>query len=100
MYIYFLLVHTSAAEAHVRAKKGDTAVLTCSLQAPDKGSTAPQHVIEWVRQGYDIPILMHFGVNNLRVHPNYDGKCLNAESLLQGSATLGTWKFGPCIKNI
>ncbi|XP_048029499.1 protein turtle homolog A isoform X2 [Megalobrama amblycephala] len=69
-----LFIHTSAAEAHVRAKKGDTAVLTCNLPSPDKGSTAPQHVIEWVRQGYDIPILMHFGVNNLRVHPNYDGR--------------------------
>ncbi|XP_067289830.1 protein turtle homolog A [Pseudorasbora parva] len=69
-----LFINTSAAEAHIRAKKGDTAVLTCSLPDPDKGSTAPQHVIEWVRQGYDIPILMHFGVNNLRVHPNYDGR--------------------------
>ncbi|XP_067254185.1 protein turtle homolog A isoform X4 [Chanodichthys erythropterus] len=77
-----LFIHTSAAEAHVRAKKGDTAVLTCSLPSPDKGSTAPQHVVEWVRQGYDIPILMHFGVNNLRVHPNYDGRV----SLIRGTS--------------
>uniref|UniRef100_A0A672LWN6 Immunoglobulin superfamily, member 9a n=1 Tax=Sinocyclocheilus grahami TaxID=75366 RepID=A0A672LWN6_SINGR len=59
---------------HVRAKKGDTAVLTCSLPALDEGSSAPQHVIEWVRQGYDIPILIQFGVHDPRVHPNYDGE--------------------------
>ncbi|XP_056109232.1 protein turtle homolog A isoform X1 [Rhinichthys klamathensis goyatoka] len=84
-----LFIHTSAAEAHVRAKKGDTAVLTCSLPAPDKGSTAPQHVIEWVRQDYDIPILMHFGVNNLRVHPNYDGRV----SLIRGTSLQITGLF-------
>ncbi|KAK7125952.1 hypothetical protein R3I93_021358 [Phoxinus phoxinus] len=84
-----LFIHTSAAEAHVRAKKGDTAVLTCSLPAPDKGSTAPQHVIEWVRQDYDIPILMHFGVNNLRVHPSYDGRV----SLIRGTSLQITGLF-------
>lgn len=84
-----LFIHTSAAEAHIRAKKGGTAVLTCSLPAPDKGSTAPQHVIEWVRQDYDIPILMHFGVNNLRVHPSYDGRV----SLVRGTSLQITGVF-------
>ncbi|XP_077099061.1 protein turtle homolog B isoform X2 [Siphateles boraxobius] len=84
-----LFIHTSVAEAHVRAKKGDTVVLTCSLPAPDKGSTAPQHVIEWVRQDYDIPILMHFGVNNLRVHPSYDGRV----SLIRGTSLQITGLF-------
>uniref|UniRef100_A0A673KR91 Protein turtle homolog A-like n=1 Tax=Sinocyclocheilus rhinocerous TaxID=307959 RepID=A0A673KR91_9TELE len=67
---------------HVRAKKGDTAVLTCSLPALDEGSSAPQHVIEWVRQGYDIPILIQFGVHDPRVHPNYDGRV----SLIRGTS--------------
>uniref|UniRef100_A0A671QVE6 Protein turtle homolog A-like n=1 Tax=Sinocyclocheilus anshuiensis TaxID=1608454 RepID=A0A671QVE6_9TELE len=67
---------------HVRAKKGDTAVLTCSLPALDEGSSAPQHVIEWVRQGYDIPILIQFGVHEPRVHPNYDGRV----SLIRGTS--------------
>uniref|UniRef100_A0A8C1QCT6 Immunoglobulin superfamily, member 9a n=1 Tax=Cyprinus carpio TaxID=7962 RepID=A0A8C1QCT6_CYPCA len=77
-----LFNHTSAAEIHVRAKKGDTAVLTCSLPALDEGSSAPQHVIEWVRQDYDIPILIQFGVHNPRVHPNYDGRV----SLVRGTS--------------
>ncbi|RXN19918.1 turtle -like protein [Labeo rohita] len=74
--------HTSAAEFHIRAKKGDSAVLTCSLPALDDGSSARQHVIEWVRQGYDIPILIQFGVHDPRVHPNYDGRV----SLIRGTS--------------
>ncbi|XP_026075436.1 protein turtle homolog A-like isoform X1 [Carassius auratus] len=77
-----LFNHTSAAEVHVRAKKGDTAVLTCSLPALDEGSSAPQHVIEWVRQDYDIPILIQFGVHDPRVHPSYDGRV----SLVRGTS--------------
>ncbi|XP_050976391.1 protein turtle homolog A isoform X2 [Labeo rohita] len=77
-----LFNHTSAAEFHIRAKKGDSAVLTCSLPALDDGSSARQHVIEWVRQGYDIPILIQFGVHDPRVHPNYDGRV----SLIRGTS--------------
>ncbi|XP_059394669.1 protein turtle homolog A-like isoform X2 [Carassius carassius] len=77
-----LFNHTSAAEVQVHAKKGDTAVLTCSLPALDEGRSAPQHVIEWVRQGYDIPILIQFGVHDPRVHPNYDGRV----SLIRGTS--------------
>uniref|UniRef100_A0A671RLK1 Protein turtle homolog A-like n=1 Tax=Sinocyclocheilus anshuiensis TaxID=1608454 RepID=A0A671RLK1_9TELE len=75
-------LHSHEPEVHVRAKKGDTAVLTCSLPALDEGSSAPQHVIEWVRQGYDIPILIQFGVHDPRVHPNYDGRV----SLIRGTS--------------
>lgn len=74
-----ILDHTSAAEFHIRAKKGDSAVLTCSLPALDDGSSARQHVIEWVRQGYDIPILIQFGVHDPRVHPNYDGETISTD---------------------
>uniref|UniRef100_A0A8C2JZX7 Immunoglobulin superfamily, member 9a n=1 Tax=Cyprinus carpio TaxID=7962 RepID=A0A8C2JZX7_CYPCA len=81
-FLCLLLVQFCAAEIHVRAKKGDTAVLTCSLPALDEGSSAPQHVIEWVRQDYDIPILIQFGVHNPRVHPNYDGRV----SLVRGTS--------------
>ncbi len=90
MYCLIILDNSSAAEVQVRAKKGDTAVLTCSLPAQDEGSSAPQHVIEWVRQDYDIPILIQFGVHDPRVHPNYDGECLDAESFLQVSTNSGT----------
>ncbi|XP_073686216.1 protein turtle homolog A isoform X2 [Garra rufa] len=77
-----LFNHTNAAEVNVRAKKGDSAVLTCSLPGLDEGSSARQHVIEWVRQGYDIPILIQFGVHDPRVHPNYDGRV----SLIRGTS--------------
>ncbi|XP_051973479.1 protein turtle homolog A-like [Xyrauchen texanus] len=73
---------TNATEVIVRAKKGGTAVLMCSLPAPDQGSAAPQHVIEWVRQDYDIAILIQFGVHDPRVHPNYDGRV----SLIEGTS--------------
>ncbi|XP_005155702.2 protein turtle homolog B [Danio rerio] len=64
---------TSAAEEHVRAKKDSSAVLPCSLPAPQKDSSASQYVIEWVRQGFDTPIFMQLGVHP-RVHPDYDGR--------------------------
>ncbi|XP_051972038.1 protein turtle homolog A-like [Xyrauchen texanus] len=73
---------TNADEAVVHAKKGDNAVLTCSLPTPDQGSSAPQHVIEWVRQDYDIAILIQFGVHDPRVHPNFDGRV----SLIEGTS--------------
>lgn len=34
----------------------------------------PLHVVEWVRLGFNIPILIKFGVYAPRVHPNYRGK--------------------------
>ncbi|TMS08444.1 Protein turtle-like protein A [Larimichthys crocea] len=32
------------------------------------------HVVEWVRQGLDIPILIKFGSYAPRVHPQYEGR--------------------------
>ncbi|TRY95925.1 hypothetical protein DNTS_017257 [Danionella cerebrum] len=87
-----LLNGTDAAETHVHAKKGGSAVLPCGLPAPDTvkniDSSAPQHVIEWLRQGYDIPILIQLGVHP-RVHPDYDGRVsLIGGTSLQISALL------------
>uniref|UniRef100_A0AAR2K438 Immunoglobulin superfamily, member 9a n=1 Tax=Pygocentrus nattereri TaxID=42514 RepID=A0AAR2K438_PYGNA len=42
--------------------------------APAEGSSAPLHVVEWVRQGYDIPVLIKFGSYAPRVHPSYEGR--------------------------
>ncbi|KAA0703843.1 Protein turtle -like protein A [Triplophysa tibetana] len=69
-----LYSHTCATDDLVRARKGDTAVLSCNLPYPGLVVSASQHVIEWVRQGYDIPILIQFGIHDPRVHPSYDGR--------------------------
>ncbi|XP_060788689.1 protein turtle homolog A-like [Neoarius graeffei] len=34
----------------------------------------PLHVVEWVRLGYNVPILIKFGDYTPRVHPNYKGR--------------------------
>ncbi|XP_037403455.1 protein turtle homolog A [Pygocentrus nattereri] len=57
----------------VWGKQGGSALLKCSL-APAEGSSAPLHVVEWVRQGYDIPVLIKFGSYAPRVHPSYEGR--------------------------
>ncbi|XP_036385893.1 protein turtle homolog A-like [Megalops cyprinoides] len=34
----------------------------------------PQHVVEWVRLDFDVPVLIKFGVYAPRVHPSYEGR--------------------------
>ncbi|XP_076859691.1 uncharacterized protein igsf9b isoform X2 [Brachyhypopomus gauderio] len=62
----------------VRARLGGTAELDCSLSAPSDGVTTPNlyplHVVEWVRLGYNVPILIKFGGYMPRVHPSYRGR--------------------------
>lgn len=62
----------------VRAREGDSAELSCSLTPTSKEGTTPNlfplHVVEWVRLGFSVPILIKFGVYAPRVHPNYKGK--------------------------
>lgn len=62
----------------VRAREGGSVELGCSLTHASKEATTPNlfplHVVEWVRLGYNVPILIKFGVYAPRVHPNYKGK--------------------------
>lgn len=62
----------------VRAREGGSAELACTLTPDSKEGTTPNlfplHVVEWVRLGYNVPILIKFGVYAPRVHPNYKGK--------------------------
>lgn len=64
----------------VQARQGGSVELSCNLAPPSKDVTAPRlfplHVVEWVRLGFNIPILIKFGVYAPRVHPNYKGKTL------------------------
>ncbi|GLD53558.1 protein turtle homolog A-like isoform X1, partial [Lates japonicus] len=59
----------------VRAREGGSAELACTLTPDSKEGTTPNlfplHVVEWVRLGYNVPILIKFGVYAPRVHPNY-----------------------------
>lgn len=69
---------SQGVEAVVRARVGGTAELGCSLTPLSTGVTTPNlfplHVVEWVRLGYNVPILIKFGVYAPRVHPNYKGE--------------------------
>ncbi|XP_042617580.1 uncharacterized protein LOC109059412 [Cyprinus carpio] len=70
-----LLRLSLSAESVVRGRVGGFAELGCSLTPPSEGATTPNlfplHVVEWVRLGYNVPILIKFGSYTPRVHPNY-----------------------------
>ncbi|XP_029018950.1 protein turtle homolog A isoform X2 [Betta splendens] len=72
----------------VRGREGGSAELGCSLTPTPSEATSPNifplHVVEWVRLGYNVPILIKFGVYAPRVHPNYKGRV----SLTQGASLL------------
>ncbi|KAM4746282.1 uncharacterized protein igsf9b isoform 2-T2 [Anableps anableps] len=72
----------------VRAREGGSAELDCSLTPSSKEATTPNlfplHVVEWVRLGYNVPVLIKFGVYAPRVHPNYKGRV----SLTRGASLL------------
>nr|XP_046242872.1 protein turtle homolog A isoform X2 [Scatophagus argus] len=83
------LLSVSQGEASlVRAREGGSAELSCSLTPTAKEATTPNlfplHVVEWVRLGYNVPILIKFGVYAPRVHPNYKGRV----SLTRGASLL------------
>lgn len=62
----------------VQGRQGGSVELSCNLGPISKETTTPKlfplHVVEWVRLGFNIPILIKFGVYAPRVHPNYKGK--------------------------
>uniref|UniRef100_A0A8C4EGR5 Immunoglobulin superfamily, member 9b n=1 Tax=Dicentrarchus labrax TaxID=13489 RepID=A0A8C4EGR5_DICLA len=81
-----LLYTTNATLVH--AREGGSAELDCNLTPTSKESTTPNlfplHVVEWVRLGFNVPILIKFGVYAPRVHPNYKGRV----SLTRGASLL------------
>ncbi|KAK2818926.1 hypothetical protein Q5P01_024487 [Channa striata] len=62
--------------SEVRGKAGGVVELECSFPPSDPAavSSASPHVVEWVRQGLDIPVLIKFGSYAPRVHPQYEGR--------------------------
>ncbi|XP_040052060.2 uncharacterized protein igsf9b isoform X1 [Gasterosteus aculeatus] len=83
-----LLSVSQCVASLVRAREGGSAELSCDLNPPSKEGTTPNlfplHVVEWVRLGYNVPILIKFGVYAPRVHPNYKGRV----SLTSGASLL------------
>ncbi|KAL4609253.1 hypothetical protein GN956_G23447 [Arapaima gigas] len=69
----------------VRARLGGVAELECGALLPfdpAPAGPAPPLVVEWLRKGYSIPVLIQFGVHAPRAHPDYEGRV----SLTQGSS--------------
>ncbi|XP_042365632.1 protein turtle homolog A [Plectropomus leopardus] len=64
------------ARPEVRGKVGGVVELECSFppSEPPAASSVSLHVVEWVRQGQDIPVLIKFGSYAPRLHPNYEGR--------------------------
>nr|XP_019949562.1 PREDICTED: protein turtle homolog A-like isoform X1 [Paralichthys olivaceus] len=83
-----LLSVSQGVSSLVRARVGGSAELACNLTPTSKEATTPNlfplHVVEWVRLGYNVPILIKFGVYAPRVHPNYKGRV----SLTRGASLL------------
>ncbi|XP_077378047.1 uncharacterized protein igsf9b isoform X2 [Festucalex cinctus] len=84
----FLISASQGLSSVVRGREGGSAELGCSLSPNSNDATSPNlfplHVVEWVRLGYNVPILIKFGVYAPRVHPNYKGRV----SLTRGASLL------------
>lgn len=80
-----LAVTTQGMKSEVRGKFGGVVELECSFPPPDPaaGSSAALHVVEWVRQGFDIPVLIKFGSYAPRVHPQYEGEHRSRQHTIQ-----------------
>ncbi|KAM4533145.1 protein turtle homolog B [Fundulus diaphanus] len=67
---------TEGVESEVRGKVGDSVELECRFppSGPQSGSSSSPHVVEWVRQELDIPVLIQFGSHTPHVHPHFEGR--------------------------
>uniref|UniRef100_A0A3Q2PKB3 Immunoglobulin superfamily, member 9a n=1 Tax=Fundulus heteroclitus TaxID=8078 RepID=A0A3Q2PKB3_FUNHE len=70
------ILTTEGAESEVRGKVGDSVELECRFppSGPQSGSSSSPHVVEWVRQELDIPVLIQFGSHTPHVHPLFEGR--------------------------
>uniref|UniRef100_A0A3P8RCR3 Immunoglobulin superfamily, member 9a n=1 Tax=Astatotilapia calliptera TaxID=8154 RepID=A0A3P8RCR3_ASTCA len=70
------ILTTEGLTSEVQAKAGSSVELECRLPSSDPAvvSSASQYVVEWIRQGFDIPVLIKFGSYAPRVHPQYEGR--------------------------
>nr|XP_054600097.1 protein turtle homolog A [Nothobranchius furzeri] len=68
--------NTEGVRPEVHGKVGASMELECRFlsSGPAAVSTESQHVVEWIRQGLDVPVLIKFGSYAPRVHPRYEGR--------------------------
>uniref|UniRef100_A0A8D3AY99 Immunoglobulin superfamily, member 9a n=1 Tax=Scophthalmus maximus TaxID=52904 RepID=A0A8D3AY99_SCOMX len=73
---FCLFCNAGGARPEARGKVGGEVELGCSFPPsfPSAVSPASLHVVEWVRQGLDVPVLIKFGSYVPRVHPQYEGR--------------------------
>ncbi|CAG5867238.1 unnamed protein product [Menidia menidia] len=108
------LLAVEGVRSEVLGKVGGLVELGCSVPPTDPASL---HVVEWIRQGLDIPVLIKFGSYAPRVNPHYEGRVslvrltnLRLERLQlddQGfktpppvvEALVGSHLFLPCVAN-
>uniref|UniRef100_A0A3Q2XLQ9 Protein turtle homolog A-like n=1 Tax=Hippocampus comes TaxID=109280 RepID=A0A3Q2XLQ9_HIPCM len=87
-YVLVLAGASQGLPSVVRGREGGSAELGCSLTPKSHDATSPNlfplHVVEWVRLGYNVPVLIKFGVYAPRVHPTYKGRV----SLTRGASLL------------
>ncbi|XP_056287947.1 protein turtle homolog A [Pseudoliparis swirei] len=65
------------ARPEVRGKVGGAAELDCIFPPSEPTTDEPSaslHVVEWIRRGLDIPVLIRFGAYAPRLHPQYEGR--------------------------
>ncbi|TDH01843.1 hypothetical protein EPR50_G00167080 [Perca flavescens] len=74
--LFCLFLTIEGARPEVLGKVGGLVELECSFppSEPAAVSSASLHVVEWVRQGLDIPVLIKFGSYAPRLHPQYEGR--------------------------
>ncbi|XP_075935574.1 protein turtle homolog A [Anarhichas minor] len=68
---------SGGARPEVRGKVGGVVELECSFPPSEPisvTSSASLHVVEWVRRGLDISVLIKFGSYAPRLHPQYEGR--------------------------
>ncbi|XP_015257287.1 PREDICTED: protein turtle homolog A-like [Cyprinodon variegatus] len=67
---------TEGIKSEVRGKVGDSVELECSFLPLELqfGSSASPHVVEWVRQGLEIPVLIQYGSYPAHIHPHFEGR--------------------------
>lgn len=59
----------------VRGKARGSVELDCNFPSFNPADApASLHVLEWVRQGFDVPVLIKFGTHEPRVHPKFEGE--------------------------
>lgn len=75
----------------VVGKAGDTVELDCALPPPlPSSSSSSPFVLEWVRHGLDVPVLISYVPYPAHVHPQYEGRVtlVRATSLRLGPLRL------------